>query len=108
MHQIWKLTARLGEPPPSHPERILIIVELPPDHACSEFNVVPSLGPGQGALFLKHIVDVEDGYKPVVPKDELRRLSPHGYDVDRCQARNLVIHVGIRHPERLARVGALI
>src|ERR1700730_13847345 len=99
---------RLGEPEVPQPERVLIIVELPPDYAAPEFDVVTAPGPGQRALFLKHIIDVEDGNEPVVPESETAAHSPHRYDVDRCEPRNLVTHVRVRHPEFLAGIGALI
>src|SRR5213593_4873378 len=69
VHQIGELI--LGEPEVCQPERILIIIELPANHSAPELHVVRTLGPGQRALFLENVIDIQDGNKPSSPRVKL-------------------------------------
>src|SRR5258708_39276496 len=56
----------LSESEVAQAESVLIIIELPPDEAGTELDVVSALSPGERTLFLKHVVDVADRHEPVV------------------------------------------
>src|SRR5579862_404886 len=104
--QIEKLG--LGKSEVGQPERILVIIDLAPNHAGPELDVVSSSGPGERTLFLKHVVDVEDGNVPVVAEREAAAHGAHWHDVDGRQPGNLIADIRVRHPEFLAGVSALI
>src|SRR5665213_325788 len=88
-----------GELEISHAASILEIIELPPNHGGTVFDVMRTLGPGHRAGFLEHIIDVVDGNEVVVAEGEITTRPYEASELNRRKSRNICIYVGIWHPE---------
>jgi len=59
-------------------------------------------------LFLKNVIDIEDGNESVVAESEIAAGAYEARKLYRRQSRNLRVHVGVRLPELRALISTLV